>query len=272
MMVAGGGERVAKTSSSVVERDIEVGGLLVHLSESGAGPPLVVLHHSTGPMWSAFYDSLAESFTVTAPDMPGYGQSTRPITARSPAHLAILLNQLFHAHGFEQIHLVGLGFGGWIAAELAAMDQRRLASLTLVGAAGIRPRGEGLIHDPMAESWTAYARQSFRNDEAFAAVFGEEPPQEVVDLWDYSREMTARITWKPWMWSLQLPDLLKGVQTPTLVVWGDEDKIVPLDCGKQYVEALPNAQLEIVENAGHLIDLEHPDRLAALIAGFAAAV
>jgi pimeloyl-ACP methyl ester carboxylesterase len=74
------------------------------------------------------------------------------------------------------------------------------------------------------------------------------------------------------MWSLQLPGLLKGVETPTLVVWGDEDKIVPIDCGRQYVEALPNARLEIVETAGHVIDLEHPDRLAALIAGFAAAV
>lgn len=262
---------MAKTSSSVAERDVEVGSLLVHLSEAGDGPPLVVLHHSTGPMWSAFYDSLAESFSVTAPDVPGYGQSTRPVTARTPGHLATLLNQLFHANGFEQIHLVGLGFGGWIAAELAAMDQHRLATLTLVGAAGIRPR-DGLIHDPMAESWTAYARASFRNGEAFAAVFGEEPPQEVIDLWDYSREMTARVTWKPWMWSLQLPDLLKGVQTPALVIWGDEDAIVPLDCGRQYVEALPNARLEIVEGAGHVIDLEHPDRLAALIAGFVADV
>ena len=74
---------MAKMGSSVVERNLEVGGLLVHLSEFGEGPPLLVLHHSTGPMWSAFYDSLGESFTVTAPDMPGYGQSTRPVTART---------------------------------------------------------------------------------------------------------------------------------------------------------------------------------------------
>ena len=103
-------------------------------------------------------------------------------------------------------------------------------------------------------------------------MFGEEPVQEVVDLWDYSREMTARVTWKPWMWSLQFPALLQGVRTPSLVVWGGADAIVPLECGRQYVEVLPNARLEVVEDAGHVVDLEEPERLAGLIVDFVAAV
>jgi pimeloyl-ACP methyl ester carboxylesterase len=253
---------------STTSRVVEFADLSIQLTESGHGSTLVLLHHSTGPLWAPLHDHLSAGFHVVAPDMPGYGQSARPVTARHPAHLAILLNQMFTAAGLDQVDLVGLGFGGWVAAELAAMDQRRLRTLTLVGAAGIRPR-EGLIHDPMAESWTSYAQQSFRDVEHFDAVFGTEPPQEVIDVWDYSREMTARVTWKPWMWSLQLPALLRGVQTPALVIWGGADQIVPLDSGKQYAEILPNARLEIIEEAGHVVDLEEPQQVADLITAFA---
>jgi pimeloyl-ACP methyl ester carboxylesterase len=247
---------------------VEFADLACHLNERGAGPPLVVLHHSTGPFWSPLHEALSEPFHVIAPDMPGYGQSTRPVTARHPAHLAALLNQMFTTIDLDQIDLVGLGFGGWVAAELATMDQRRLRTLTLVGAAGIRPR-EGLIHDPMADSWTAYARQCFRDHDHFSAVFGVDPPQEVIDVWDYSREMTARVTWKPWMWSLQLPALLRGVKTPSLVIWGGDDQIVPLDSGRQYNEVLDNSRLEVIPKAGHVVELEEPRRVADLITAFA---
>jgi pimeloyl-ACP methyl ester carboxylesterase len=246
---------------------VTVSGLVVHARERGRGERVVVLHHSTGPLWGPFHDRLAESCLVVAPDMPGFGQSERPSSARSPAHLAVLLGQWLDQSESGPVHLVGFGLGGWVAAELAVMGGGRLRSLTLVGAAGVRPR-EGFIYDPMGESWTSYARRCFRDEERFAAVFGEEPAQEVVDLWDYSREMTARVTWKPWMWSLPLTDHLKGVRVPALVVWGEADAIVPIDCATQYVDALPNARLEVVPQAGHALELEEPDVLAALIGDF----
>jgi pimeloyl-ACP methyl ester carboxylesterase len=229
----------------------------------------MVLHHSTGPMWTPFHDALAAHFTVVAPDVPGYGKSTRPMTARHPSHLGVLLHQFLDATSRPRVHVVGLGFGGWIAAEMAAMNQARFDTMTLVGAPGLKPR-EGMIHDPMMESWTDYARQSFRDDASFIAHFGRKPAQELIDLWDFSREMTARVTWKPWMWSLQLPQLLRAVTTPSLIVWGRHDRIVPHDCGAQYAEILANARLEIVEDAGHVVDLEQPERLAELIAAFIA--
>jgi pimeloyl-ACP methyl ester carboxylesterase len=254
-------------SSPLTERTVDVGDLVVHVNEKGSGPEVVVLHHSTGPFWSPFFDALAAGFTVIAPDMPGYGRSTRPVTARHPSHLAVLLHQLLDAEARDPLHLIGLGMGGWVAAEMAAMNQRRLVSVTLVGAAGVKPR-EGFIHDPMTESWTDYARRGFRDADHFEAVFGAQPPQEVLDLWDYSREMTARITWKPWMWNLSLPALLRGVKTPTLVVWGSEDQIVPIDCGRQYAELMPNANLEVVDGAGHAVELEEPERLAQMVTDF----
>ncbi|MCZ6544413.1 MAG: alpha/beta hydrolase, partial [Chloroflexi bacterium] len=106
------------------------------------------------------------------------------------------------------------------------------------------------------------------DDAAFTTAFGEEIDKELRELWDFSREMTARVTWKPWMFNRQLPPLLPEVATPSLLVWGEHDRVIPLDCAKQYEAALPNATLEIVSGAGHLVEMEQPETLAALITGF----
>ena len=83
--------------------------------------------------------------------------------------------------------------------------------------------------------------------------------------WDICREMCFRIAWKPYMYSQTLPHLLGGVRAPALVVWGDDDKIVPRSAGERYAEALPSARLEIVEDCGHCVDMEQPDELARLV-------
>jgi pimeloyl-ACP methyl ester carboxylesterase len=80
--------------------------------------------------------------------------------------------------------------------------------------------------------------------------------------------MTFRIAWKPYMYSPTLPHLLGGVATPALVVWGRHDGIVPRECGERYAKSLSNARLEIVDGAGHFVDMEKPDELAALVARF----
>jgi pimeloyl-ACP methyl ester carboxylesterase len=70
------------------------------------------------------------------------------------------------------------------------------------------------------------------------------------------------------MYNPTLPHLLGGITTPTLVVWGRDDRIVPLECGERFAKALPHARLEIVERAGHFVDMEQPDELARLVSAF----
>ena len=78
--------------------------------------------------------------------------------------------------------------------------------------------------------------------------------------------MTARLTWKPYMFNRRLPPLLEEVQTPTLLVWGADDAIVPMAVAQAYAAALPNASIEVVADCGHFVDIEQPDRLAELAA------
>lgn len=253
------------------EEHVQLATGSIHLLRAGASdaPPLICLHHSIGsPGWLPLYTKLATQFDVIVPDMPGYAGSERPAWAREPRDLAIILSHMLDALKVRDVVLVGAGFGGYVAAELAAVNASRLARLVLIGAAGLKPeRGE--IFDQMLSSHTAYAQASFRDDAHFAEVFGEQPTADVKQLWDFSREMSARVTWKPYMFSRRLAPLLGNLALPALVIWGSEDKIVPVECAHLYGNALAGSQVEIIAGAGHCVEMEEPDRVAALITKFA---
>src|SRR5579884_1566697 len=170
------------------ERSVEVLGLKVRLLEDGQGEPLLVLHHSTGnPGWLPFYQELAGNFRVCVPDLPGYGQSERPEWARDARDMAILVIKLLDILSLAGVTLVGLGFGGFIAAELAAMNRGRLGSLVLVGAAGLKP-AQGEILDQMMVDFAEYVQTGFRDQASYDAVIGDERAADLRELWDYSRE------------------------------------------------------------------------------------
>src|SRR5438132_1689997 len=137
----GPGGHVVTATQAHTELRTDVAGLAIRVLEGGAGRPLVMLHHSTGNVgWAPVHAQLAESFRVLAVDMPGFGQSDRPDWAREPRDLAILLNRLLDKLELAEITLVGAGFGGWVAAEMATMTECRLSRLVLIGAAGLQPR------------------------------------------------------------------------------------------------------------------------------------
>ncbi|MGI8927553.1 MAG: alpha/beta fold hydrolase [Tepidiformaceae bacterium] len=256
-------------TESFTETTLQVAGLKLRLMQAGSGAPVVILHHSTGnPGWIPLYERLSGEFAVTVPDMPGYGQSERPEWARDARDLAILMNAAIEQLDLEGVTLVGLGFGGFVAAELATMSRCRLGRLVLVGAAGLQPE-EGEILDQMLVDYDEYVKVSFRDDAAYAASFGETPADDIKQLWDFSREMTARVTWKPYMFNRRLGPLLGEVHTPTLIIWGENDRVVPISCARQYERLLPGARLEVLPGAGHAVELEDAARVAELISAHA---
>ncbi len=250
------------------DASVQVAGLRLAYMHAGEGRPLVVLHHSTGNYdWFPFHAELARDRHVIVPDMPGYGQSERPEWAREPRDLAELLHRALDHMGLETVSLLGLGFGGWVAAEMAVMRPQRFDRLVLVGAAGIRPN-DGFITDQMTIDHEEYVRAGFADESAFERTFGVDVEPRARELWDYSREMTARVSWKPYMWSWRLPSVLPEVDTPTLIVHGSEDAIVPRDVASQYRAALPHSRLEVVQGGGHALELEREAELAALVRTF----
>ena len=256
------------TTTPAAERDIEVLGRPLRLIEGGQGDPLLVLHRDNGhPGWGRFEAHLAERFTVYLPSHPGFhGSDAASWTwLESVRDVAAVHQALLSALGLASVRVIGHGFGGWLAAEMATLDHGRFESLVLVNPMGILP-SEGEIFDQFLVNSETYAKQMFSDPAVFDAVYGAEPPFEQLEAWETDREMSTRIAWRPYMYNRALPGLLAGVETPALVVAGTEDAVVPNACARAFVDALPNARMETLP-AGHAVDLERPAELAELCIG-----
>ncbi|MGE5596409.1 MAG: alpha/beta fold hydrolase [Hyphomicrobiales bacterium] len=250
---------------SAAEQILELQTGKVRVARQGSGAPLVVLHHDNqAPGWTPFFDELSASFDVIVPDLPGFGGSDRIEWARHPRDFAAVLQTVLDRLEVTSATLVGLGFGGWLAAEMAVNNAQRLRSLVLVNAFGIKPP-EGEILDQMLMDFVAYTKAGFSSPARFEELYGEHPSSDQVLVWDYGREVVARIAWKPYMFSHQLPHLVSNLQVPTLVVWSGENRVVPLSAGQEYARLIPGARLEVVAGAGHFLDLEQPAALAQLV-------
>lgn len=231
----------------------------------GEGPTLICLHHSWGsPGALELHQLLAEDFTVYIPDMPGWGGSERPLWARTVRDVAILMAQFGQRVSDGTYNLLGFGFGGYVAAEIASMSAQALDRLILVGAVGLQPRDDEIM-DQMMYSHRQYIEESFRDRDSYIEHMGEEPPQELRELWDHSREMTARVSWKPYMFNQRLGHLLQNVDTPTLLINAEKDKVTPGDIAKQYQSALKNSQSVSIADAGHLVEIEQPSTVQELV-------
>ena len=255
------------TGTGWTETVVELAGVKLHLARAGSGRPVLVLHHDIGsPDRLTFYDELANRFDVLVPHHPGYGKSERPQWLRSVRDVGVMYQSMLSDLAVDRVSLIGLGFGGWIAVEMAMMAPRDFHRLVLVGAMGLKPP-EGDILDQAIVSYLDYARAGFHDQAAFANIYGDVSTDQLVE-WNLCREMCFRIAWKPYMYSQTLPHLLGGVRAPALVVWGDDDKVVPKSAGERYAALLPKARFETVRTAGHCVEMEQPRALARLVIGF----
>jgi pimeloyl-ACP methyl ester carboxylesterase len=150
------------------------------------------------------------------------------------------------------------------------MSPASIDRLVLVSPVGLKP-DEGEIFDifyvplPKLRELTVHDPATIPE---WDELFGKPPTPAEQELVIRNREMTARLTWKPYMHNPRLANFLPRVANPALVVWGREDRIVPLVCGEQYRKLLPNATLAVLEGCGHLPPIEQPDAFARLVLDF----
>lgn len=251
--------------NSYSEQKLDVAGSAVRVLRAGKGKPVVVFHHDIGGYWNDFHETLAASHTVYAPDLPGYGGSDRPLWARNVRDLAAVMALTLDKLGLDRPGIVGLGFGGWLAAELATFAQARLGPMVLAAPFGIKP-AKGEFLDQIQVAHEKYVLEGFHDKAAFVRQFGKEASSDQLVAWDVCREMTTRVAWKPYMFNRALPHLLADVTLSTLVLWGDDDRIAPSECGEAYGATMKKARTETVAKAGHWIEMDQPKTLASLTA------
>lgn len=249
---------------------VEVAGARIELLKGGAGRPLLILHHDIGnPGWLPFYDDLARDFTVYVSSHPGFGKSQRFEWMRTVRDLAIFYRGFAERLAPEPMVTIGLGFGGWIAAEMATMCPHRSSYLVLAAPMGVQP-ASGEILDQFLISTIDYVKAGLADERHYAELYGAEPDLDQLEQWEINREMTSRIAFKPYMFDQTLPPLLRFATVPTLIVRAEQDGIVPAACAEQYRDAIEGARLETISGCGHFIEVEKPAELAGLIRRFCA--
>ncbi|MGH9026045.1 MAG: alpha/beta fold hydrolase [Acidimicrobiia bacterium] len=242
----------------------------VAVTRHGTGPLLVALHRSIGgDSLDQVVSALAAHYSVYAVSMPGFDDSERPDWARSPRDLAIVLGGLLADIPEERPVLVGFGLGGWVAAEMAVACPERLRALVLVSPLGVQPE-EGAITDPFLVSTEQYVELCFVRPDAHHATF-DQSFDLGTEAWvrrERNREMTTRIAWKPRMFDQTLPFRLPYARVPTMIVWGEEDRVLPRAAVTRFTHAMTAAELVVVAGCGHMLECEIPHELAEAVSRF----
>ena len=249
---------------SVEQINVDLPHGRVNVLASGSGPTLVVLHRDNGRFgFGKLHERLAKSLRVVAPALPGYDESDRPTWLCNVPDLAALTGFALDKMNIGPVAVLGLGFGGWVAAELAVHSPKRVNQLLLHSPMGVKPT-EGEIADQFLFEPENYVKRGFTSIEAHERSFpgGD---AKYMEQWDKNREMTTRIAYKPYMFDLALPHLLKSLNVPALVSWSTGDKIVPKSCATIYTDAIPGAKYVELPNTGHNADFETPDAVADMV-------
>lgn len=254
------------------EQLVDAAGTAVEVRRGGKGRPLLVIHGEFGvPGWISTYQQLSEARDVIVPSLPGYGKTARTDWIMGARDLAAWVTWLARDLKISTpLDLIGFSMGGWVAAEIATIAPQFINRMVLVGAAGVKP-DKGEIFDYFLESGRAGLQRAFHRPEQsqeFMQYFGKEWSPEESDIIEQHREMTCRIAWKPYMHSLTLRHFLPSVDVPTLLVWGRQDAIVPINSGESYRDGIPGAKLAVLENCGHMPEMEQPVEFTNLVREF----
>jgi pimeloyl-ACP methyl ester carboxylesterase len=251
------------------EENMSVRGRNIRLYRGGAGTPLLFLHDTFCPRWLPIHENLSAHFEVFVPLHPGCAGSEESFGQFDEMEDVVFhYLDLCETLRLDHPSLIGASFGGWIAAEWAVRYSGTLDKLILIDALGLRlsdaPAADILSLDPVASRQAIFANPS--SNLALEVIPDTPKAEELVNVL-LARQALARFAW-------QFPDnprlqrYLYRVQIPTLIVWGEADRIVPVAHGKAYHDGIVHSELVVLPNSSHLPHVETPGACAEIIVNF----
>ena len=267
--------------SVATARTIDAGGITTHYLEAGTGDPVLLLHGS-GPgvsgtaNWQTNIGALSERFRVLAPDSVGFGDTARPddvvYSLRTwTDHVWAFLD----AHGIGSTSIVGNSLGGRIALQMATDRPDRIAKMVLMGSPGVgMTLTDGLAalraYRPSPEAMRDLLRNYFAvnpsliSDELvrirYEASIANGAFEAYTAMFNDPRHKGSELG--------ITEDEVRAITTPTLLVHGREDKVVPLTVSVTMLGLLPNADLHVFSACGHWTQIERADEFSALVTDY----
>ncbi len=256
------------------EESLSVAGVQLSMVKGGSGRPLVIFHDELGyPGWMTWNESLAHDRTLYIPLQPGFGKTPKLDWVRTYRDLAGFYSQVLRELKLDPVDAIGFSAGGFIAAEMAAADPRIFSRMVLVAPMGVKP-AVGEIKDIFPITIRTHLRSTVADPAGtpeFVKLYGGEMTPSQFEAFEDARAETARLGWEPYMHDPALPHLLRGNKTPTLLVWGTRDTVVPRGCIDAYQQALAVAQVGVIENVGHRPEIENSAEFERIVTRFLSA-
>jgi pimeloyl-ACP methyl ester carboxylesterase len=244
---------------------VEVDGFHIAYERAGTGPALVLLHGYVGDgptTWRRQLDELSDQFTVVAWDAPGAGRSSDPLERFGLDGYADFLAGFLETLGLDTACVAGLSFGGILALALQRRHSARSSALILASAyagwAGSLPPEVAEQRIRQALALADGAPEAFVGA-LLPTMFSKPMPPETVD--DFRASMLA-------FHPRGFGDVLPDVDVPTLLVYGDRDVRAPLTVGEALQAAISGSRLVVLPDAGHLCNIEAPDKFNAAVRDF----
>jgi pimeloyl-ACP methyl ester carboxylesterase len=251
---------------------IDVAGRSTVLLHGGEGPPFLYLHSTFGEAvrWLPFYQTWSREFSVTAPTHPGFG-ATGFENIDTIEDMAFHYIELLDALGLDEVVLGGVSLGGWIAAEVACRWPERVKKLWISGSPGL-----WVENDPLPDLFREMTnpprlRQRLFHDPAGAMatmLIADKPEPEKVLAAYQAMTVLARLVWER-PYNPKLAGRLRRVRCPVLLLWGENDTLVPPSYGEAYRKYLPQAELKLLKACGHLGMFEKESDFVRAVADFA---
>ena len=249
------------------------GKFSVEMEVTGKGEPLLFLHGAAGLTGAdPFLEDLGRSFTVYAPHLPGYGESTGGEHIDDVIDAALFYHELMDELKIPSAYIVGHSMGGMLAAEVAALDTRRAKKLVLVGAAGL-----WIDNDPIPDLFASDL------DDLPALLF-HDPKSPLAQMmlampWDDQELVTAMYVERTrrfsaaskFLWPIPDRGLKRRayrISAPTLLLWGASDKVIPPSYAREYQKYIRDSRVQLIKEAGHMVMYEQPAEFEKAVTGF----
>lgn len=231
---------------------VDIGDTKIEVLRGGTGETMLFLHGAGGAsQWAPYMEALSARFDLIVPSHPGYGRSDTPGWLDSIHDLAFFYLDFMETLGLDSVHLAGNSLGGWLAAEIAIRSTQRLKTLTLVSPGGLHVKGV-VKGDIFLWSNEQRVRNTFHDQAMAEARLNAEIGEELADIALKNHFTTAKLAWSPRFHDPDLHKWLHRIDVPTMIVWGENDRIFPVQLADAYKAGIPHAKLQVIPECGHL--------------------
>jgi pimeloyl-ACP methyl ester carboxylesterase len=237
-----------------------IGNIELSFTERGSGQPVLLLHGGAGPLsvvaWAKLF-ARTRPVRVITPVHPGFNGTPRPEALDSIRGLARVYSALVDTLGLDGLAVIGNSIGGWIAAELALVAHARIGSLVLVDAVGIE-----VPDHPVADIFLLSLNELSRLSYHDPVRFRIDPSKFTAEQKAMRGANMAALKQYGGSMDPTLRARLSGIAVPTLVLWGESDRVADPEYGRAYAAAITGAVFRLLDGTGHVPQIETPELLA----------